>query len=148
MKAETKQARIAAMFGLEAPKKPSPRELRRSAHVSREAEAVILYADTPAKFLERACKTCNRLFAVNRSHIAFCGDDCRSVYINDVLGLEWDPTGRSPEERWSAQTGGSEPLIVPPTALTLLKQRPVAPTEDDFLELSPEIAELLGEGSH
>lgn len=128
MKADKKAERLAALFGLEAPKPPSPAELRRKAHVSREAEAVILYVEEPAKFLERECRICHRHFAVNRSHIAFCSDDCRSVHLNDVIGLEWSPTGRTPEERWSAQTGGPEPLIVPPAALTLVKHRQDVPT--------------------
>lgn len=124
MRAETRAAKVAALFGLEPPKAPSPAELRRKANVSREAEAVILYSEERSKFLEKMCKVCQRIFAVNRSHIAFCSDDCRSVHINDVLGLEWSPTGRSPEERWTPQTGGLEPLIVPPVALELLRLTP------------------------
>lgn len=151
MKAETKQAKIAALFGLEAPKKPTPQELRTRANRSREAEAVILYAEEPSKFLQRECRICKRMFAVNRAHIAFCSDDCRSIHINDVLGLEWSPTGRSPEERWAHQTGGPEPLIVPPHALTLLNERvipepPVGDLLDEGLDLSlPDLSDLLGE---
>lgn len=138
MKAETKAAKIAAMFGLEAPKKASPNELRRQANHSREAEAVILYHEDRTKFQEKVCRICNRIFAVNRSHIAFCSDDCRSVHINDVLGLEWSPTGRSPEERWTPQTGGLEPLIVPPVALELLNLTQTQTPQTEVVESEEE----------
>lgn len=139
MKDNKKQERLAALFGIEAPKKASPVELRRRANASREAEAVILYAEEPSKFLQKLCRICNRHFAVNRSHIAFCSDDCRSVHINDVLGLEWTPTGRSPEERWAPGTGGIEPLIVPPHVLPLVQahvETQRTQQESDLLDLS------------
>lgn len=120
MKNDKKAERLAALFGIEAPKKPTASQIRRSADVSREAEAVILFADQPDKFLQRPCGICGHTFAVNRSHIKFCSDVCRSEHINNVLGLDWDPTGRTVEDRWNIRTGGPEPLIVPPHALTLL----------------------------
>lgn len=148
MKADKKAERLAALFGIEAPKPISGAEYRRRANVSREAEAVILYAESPAKFLERPCKTCQRIFAVNRSHIAFCSDFCRGEYLNNVMGLDWDPNGRTPEERWTPQTGGIEPLIVPPHVLPLVQERfparvETAPTQDEF-DL-PDIDALLAE---
>lgn len=145
MKDAKKRERLAAMLGIEVPKPPSPAEARRRANSSREAEAVILYAEQPSKFLEKECRICHRHFAVNRSHIAFCSDDCRSIHINDVLGLEWSPTGRTPEDRWSAQTGGPEPLIVPPVVLPLLKQRQDVPPSNDFLPSLDDIDALLAE---
>lgn len=121
MKAEAKAKRIAEMFGIEAPKKETPAEARRKAGISREAEAVVLYADNPSKFLQRECRICKGTFAVNRSHIAFCSDHCRGEYLNGELGLDWDPNARSPEERWTLRTGGPEPLIVPPHVLPLVQ---------------------------
>lgn len=148
MRAETKAAKIAAMFGLEVPKPPSKKEQWRREAVSREAEAVILFHEDRDKFLQRECRICKRQFAVNRAHIAFCSDDCRSVHLNDVVGLEWDPNGRSPAERWASQTGGSEPLIVPPPALEILLARPEPEPDalDDDFDLSlPDVDALLGE---
>lgn len=123
MKDETKAAKLAALFGLEAPKPPTEEEKRNADSVSREAEAVIAYFDGPARFTERMCRICDQVFAVNRGNIAFCSDKCRGVHIREVVGIEWwDPNLRTPEDRWSPQTGGKEPLIVPPTALTLLHE--------------------------
>lgn len=148
MKAETKAAKIAAMFGLEAPKPLTDKERWQKEAVSREAEAVSLYHEDRSKFIQRMCRICDRMFAVNRAHIAFCSDDCRSVHLNDVVGLEWDPNGRSPAERWANQTGGSEPLIVPPPALAILldrqAQQPV-PEVDDFDLSLPDVDALLAE---
>lgn len=151
MKADKKAERLAALFGIEAPKKASPLELRRKANVSREAEAVILFAENPERFLQRECRICKRHFAVNRSHIAFCSDDCRSVHLNDVVGLEWDPNARTPEERWASQTGGPEPLIVPPAILPTLLERqtqstPVSAPEDvEFVLDMSSVDALLAE---
>jgi hypothetical protein len=131
MKQETKQARLAALLGIEMPKPVSPREKLRQANISREAEAVILYAESPSLFLRKFCRICKRDFAVNRSHIAFCSDDCRSIHLNDVIGLEWDPMARTVEERWAHQTGGLEPLIVPPMTLQLLQLIPEQTPEPD-----------------
>ena len=130
IKAEKKAERLAALFGLEAPKPPTAEELRRSGDMAREAEAVILFTEDRAKFIQRPCRVCLRVFAVNRSHISCCSDDCRGVRIAE-LGLEWDPKGRSPEERWSTQTGGPEPLVVPPTVLELLGETQPLPLEED-----------------
>lgn len=121
MKPETRARKIAELFGIDVPKPPSPQEIARRNNRSREAEAVILFHENPEKFLQRECRVCRKTFAVNRANISMCSDDCRSVHINDVIGLEWSPTGRSPEERWKPQTGGQEPLIVPPAALALLQ---------------------------
>lgn len=142
MKAEKKAERLAALFGLEAPKPPTDTEVRNATTASREAEATILYFEDRTKFIERMCRICERVFAVNRSNIAFCSDDCRAVHIREVVGIDdWNPTGRSPEERWSYQTGGREPLIVPPAVLHRLKQswlgqqgqEPAPLTADDSL---------------
>lgn len=119
MKAEIKAARLAALFGLEAPKQQTLQEKREAATLSREAEAVVLYASNPVGFKRVNCKVCSKDFAVNRGNIALCSDECRKIHLGN-LGLEWDPKGRTPEDRWSTQTGGPEPLVVPPPALELL----------------------------
>lgn len=129
MKEQKKAERLAALFGIEAPKVPTGNELRESESVSREAEAVIAYFEAPAKFTERMCRICERIFAVNRGSIAFCSDTCRGVHIREVMGIvDWDPKQRTPEDRWSSQTGGPEPLLVPPPALELV--RPLLPSTE------------------
>lgn len=120
MKESIKQARLAALLGLEAPKEPTRTEREHAIQVSREAEAVIMYATTPQGFKERDCKTCGHRFAVNRASIAFCSDLCRREHLGS-LGIDWDPN-RTPEDRWNFRTGGLEPLVVPPAALTLVQE--------------------------
>lgn len=117
-----KRERLAALFGMEAPKPPTKEEKIAADSVSREAEAVIAYFEDPRKFAEKMCKWCERIFAVNRGNIAFCSDECRGKHLNEVVKLEWSPNQRTPDERWAMNTGGREPLIVPPTALALLHQ--------------------------
>lgn len=149
---DVKIARMAALFGLEAPKPVSPAEQRRKDSNSREAEAAILYIESPDKFLVVKCKTCSKSFGVNRANIAFCSDDCRSIYLNDVLGLEWDRNARTPADRWSYRTGGQEPLIVPPPLLEvtqiagLLVQQQLS--QQPSAHEDTEIAELLSYAGH
>lgn len=122
MKAETKRARIAALLGLEVPKPPTKEEIEAAGTISREAEAVALFLDNPKRFIQRECKNCGGVFAVNRGSISLCTDTCRQHWLETQFGLIWDPKARSLEERWSAQTGGPEPLIVPPTVLPLAQE--------------------------
>lgn len=134
MKPETKRARMARLFGIELPPEPTREERLHQDNVSREAESVVAYYIEPKGFVNRLCKTCELEFAVNRANIAFCSDDCRGKYLREVMGLDWDATARTPEDRWAPQTGGREPLVVPPTALALLTQsheEGQSPLQDD-----------------
>lgn len=113
--------RLAELLGLEPPKIETPQQIQAKDDKSREAEAVLAYANDHLGFIERFCKRCGKVFAVNRKCIGYCGDDCRADQLRD-MGIDWDPTGHSPTDRWSMQTAGREPLTVPPTALVLVQQ--------------------------
>lgn len=121
MKADKRKARLAALLGLEQPKVLTKEELKAKDDVSREMEAVLAYADNPKGFIERECGRCGHKFAVNRANIAYCSDDCRTKSLLD-RGILVDLNARTPQERWSAATGGREPLVVPPSALDILSQ--------------------------
>ena len=123
MRDEIKAARLAALFGLPeevVPKKPTAAQQEARDDVSREAEAAIAYLTTPTGFVQRECRNCGHIFAVNRANISLCSDSCREHYLLSVYGLEVDLKARTPQERWAQNTGGPEPLIVAPPTLAVL----------------------------
>lgn len=108
-----------------------------------EAEAVLLFLEKPARFLQKECKRkeCGEWFGTNYRAVAYCSDNCRIKELAAV-GIEWDPSKR-PEERW----GGEEPLLIPPAALKALlalaqrqAEQPVYEQEDDEV-IPPELSE-------
>lgn len=117
MRAEKKAERLAALFGLEAPKPPTKQETERATNVSREAEATIAYFTAPTGFTNRLCRICEREFAVNRANISCCSDTCRRELLAELGISDWDPTLRTVEDRWNSRTGGPEPLVCPPEAV-------------------------------
>lgn len=120
MKDSIKAQRLAALLGLEVPREPTKEERRTANFNSREAEAAILYREHPDGFKRVLCRVCHKSFAVNRTAISCCSDECRKAHLQDTFGLIWDPTGRTPEDRWRPDTGGVEPLLVPPVVLEIL----------------------------
>ncbi len=122
MKRDTKLDKLAAMLGIERPKPPTKDEVEQGVLNSREAEAVIAFGNRTQRFIQRECVQCGYTFAVNRSNISCCSDTCRQHYCLHKYGLSLDLNARTPEERWMMQTGGPEPLIVPPTVLPLILQ--------------------------
>lgn len=134
---------MAELLGLEIKQPPTKEELLEAANTSREAEGVIAFGNRSQRFIQRECVQCGGVFAVNRSNIACCSDTCRQHHLLHKFGLEWDPSARSLEDRWSVQTGGPEPLVVPPSILPLIEQgmteqTPVLPEQsiDSLLDLS------------
>jgi hypothetical protein len=121
MKADKKKERLAALFGIEAPVQVSPVDQLEADNTSREMEAVLAYYDTPRGFIERRCLFCERLFAVNRANIGYCSDDCRKKALAERGLIIANYPARTPAERWATQTGGPEPLTVPPEALQLIQ---------------------------
>lgn len=88
--------------------------------ISRQGEAVLLWLESPAKFTTKVCKreACQQPFGTNYRSVAYCSDNCRSRDVSNMLGIKWDWTRASEEERW----GGEPPLIIPPAAMkNLLK---------------------------
>lgn len=160
MREETKRAKLAELFGLEAPKNETPPTVMQ-ATASREAEATLAYVKEPEKFRKIECRHCGKTFAVNRANVSCCSDKCRAGELA-ALGIEWDFT-RDPAERWVGDFFG-EPLTVPPAALELAdralteraavvatelpQQESQAPahTQADQTqeELDPVVAEALG----
>lgn len=124
MKDETRKRKLAELLGIpyEPPKPPDPKEELRKETVSREAEAVVLYMEDPAKFITRLCRVCHQPFGVNRASISCCSDRCRQDLLSETYGLDVDLSLRTPQERWTHNTGGREPLIVPPPVIKLLAQ--------------------------
>lgn len=120
MRIDTKKRKLAAMLGIEFKEPPTKAELSEQATISREAEGVIAFGNRSQKFIQRECVQCGGIFAVNRSNISCCSDTCRVHYCLAKYGLVFNPKGRTPEDRWSEQTGGPEPLIVSPAVLPLI----------------------------
>lgn len=120
MKSNKRKERLAALLGLEIKKPPTKEEIEAAGTISREADAVILFALDPKKFVQRECDNCGLVFAVSRTSIAVCSDTCRKHYLWNKYKIEWDPNARTLEDRWSASTGGPEPLIVPPLVLPMI----------------------------
>ncbi len=83
-----------------------------------EAEAVLLFLEKPARFMQKQCKRteCGEWFGTNYRAVGYCSDNCRIKSLS-AMGIQWDPSKR-PEERW----GGEEPLVIPPAALKMLIQ--------------------------
>lgn len=154
MRAEKKQERarnkLAELFGLEAPAKPTgPSAQRVKQDKSREAEAVVEFMGAPANFLARKCRRCQKPFMVNRGNVALCSDFCREKELADVgITWRWD---RTPEQRWYYVYDGdkrsNEPLVIGPEATEMilsndLPERPIvvdtstsdsADFDDEFL---------------
>lgn len=159
MKDDARKRKLAALFGMDVPKPPTKQQIIDKDSISREAEAALAYADDPKRMIQRECKQCGLVFAVNRSCIAYCSDVCRQHALS-AMGIDWNPKSRTPEDRWSAQTGGREPLTVPPKVLELLKatiqqeltmnqeeplplQQEKPLDEDLHYEFDPDVAALL-----
>lgn len=148
MKASIKQKRLAELFGIPTEAVPlpqSPEVKAEQGNISREAEGVIAFFREPRAFTEKRCGTCNRIFMVNRSNISQCSDICRTTHLLNNLGLEVDLKQRTPEERWAYNTGGPEPLIVPPAVIDFLAERylhlAMGPQQEQASEQSPQYSE-------
>lgn len=115
MKDEKKKERLAALLGLALPEQPKEPTVDDQL-ASREADATLIYFETPENFRELECKRCGHMFAVNMASVAYCSDHCRQATLADI-GIEWD-MAKSPNERW----GRHIPLVVPPAALTLIEE--------------------------
>lgn len=81
----------------------------------READATILYLESPEKFREAECRQCHHYFATNYACVATCSDNCRREWLRN-RGIEWSPL-KTQSERWA----GKIPLVVQPPALALAK---------------------------
>ena len=92
-----------------------------------EAEAVLLYFNTKgAGFKNLKCPSCGLIFAYKYSipkHKMCCSNECRKAELKKI-GIVWNPN-KTPEERWGMTHSqkGSIPLIVPPSALTVLQDK-------------------------
>lgn len=88
--------------------------------ISRQGEAVLLWLESPAKFTTKICKRpeCAQPFGTNYRSVAYCSDNCRAKHTSELLGVKWDWTRATEEERW----GGEPPLIIPPAALRKIQQ--------------------------
>lgn len=136
---DKKRERMAALFGIDI---PTPEQLKRKDDRSREAEAVLAYyAVKPGTFIERTCKHCSKMFAVNRGSVAYCSDECRTSALA-AIGIVWDPT-KSIEERWSP---GAEPLTVTPRVLEVMKHLATS-HNPDVVEEQTEMQEASPQGS-
>jgi hypothetical protein len=113
---KTDAEKLAELLGIEAPK-GNPYETAED--ISREAEATIIYAESPQSFIRKNCKICGRTFAHTRGAIAYCSNLCRARGLEQI-GIKWDWT-RPTEVRWGLYDGG-EPLIVPAEAVKLVDQ--------------------------
>lgn len=85
--------------------------------ISRQAEAVLLFLETPAKFTTKLCKRCGEAFGTNYRAVSFCSDNCRAREMEKQLGIKWN-WYKPEEERW----GGEPPLVIPPPALQKIQQ--------------------------
>ena len=81
------------------------------------AEGALAYYADRKRFIEKTCKTCDRLFGSDYDAVAYCSIRCRKVALRD-MGLDWDPE-RSYESRWLPYR---PPLIVTPQAYSILNQ--------------------------
>ena len=88
---------------------------RKKENTSREAEAVLFYVSDRRKFLQKECRNCGGVFAVNRQNVNYCSDGCRKRALAKI-GIVWD-FSKNPEERWDFK----EPLVVPPQVLARLE---------------------------
>lgn len=86
--------------------------------ISRQGDAVLTWLEAPAKFTMKLCKRCKEPFGTNYRSVAYCSDNCRARDISEQIGVKWDWTARTEEQRW----GGEPPLIIPPLALRRLLQ--------------------------
>lgn len=88
--------------------------------ISRQGEAVLAFLETPAKFTTKICKreACQQPFGTNYRSVAYCSDNCRSRAVSEMMGVKWDWTRATEEERW----GGEPPLIIPPAALQKIQK--------------------------
>lgn len=86
--------------------------------ISRQAEAVLLFLESPAKFTTKLCKRfeCQQPFGTNYRGVAYCSDNCRARSIEEQLGIKWN-WFKPEEQRW----GGEPPLVIPPAALQKLQ---------------------------
>lgn len=113
---KTDAQKLAELLGIEAPKEnvyETPED------VSREAEAALIYAESPQSFIRKECKICGRTFAHTRGAIAYCSNSCRARGL-EAIGIQWHWT-RNSEVRWGNYKEG-EPLVVPPEAVLLIDQ--------------------------
>lgn len=86
----------------------------------KEAEACLIYFSTKGfRFKQKVCKTCEETFAYRWEvdSITRCSVDCYKKALEEI-GLKWTP-GKPQSERW----GPSAPVVVPPAALKILKDR-------------------------
>ena len=133
--------KLAALLGIEAPKS----QLDPTEHpyeVSRQAEAVLAYAQDASYFVTKDCKTCGHTFAHTKGAVAYCSDPCRAVAL-EAIGIKWEWT-RPPEKRW----GTEPPLVVPAQAFALIPEP--APLEqpeqpEETAELDPSTLDILDE---
>jgi hypothetical protein len=135
-----KQEAIAKLLGLELPTAKSKAE---ATEISREAEAVLVYSETPEAFVSKTCKGCGLLFAHTPGAVGYCSDVCRAAALAK-LGIKWDWL-KPPERRWGLRW----PLIIGPRALAVLESLPTVeptpkPVEVDPMN-DPELLAILSE---
>lgn len=133
-KKKTDAEKLAELLGIEPPK-GDPYESPED--ISREAEATLVYAESPKSFTRKNCKSCGRAFAHTRGAVAYCSNHCRARGLEQI-GIKWSWT-RPTEVRWGLY-GDGEPLVVPPEALAILDSLPEPEPEPEPVEESPTVS--------
>lgn len=145
-KEEKDREKLAALLGVDPPKKSIRLETEST---SREAEAVLAYAQDYKQFSRKICKECKRPFVHSRGAVACCSDECRAKGLAKI-GIEWHWL-KPQSDRW----GRTEPLVVPPEALAVIDSLPEwpppkpepepEPTPLVPTELEQDVLDILGE---
>ena len=130
---KTDAEKLAELLGIEPPKGTNPYET--PTDVAREAEATIIYAESPKFFQRKNCKECGRTFAHTAGSIAYCSNPCRARGL-ERLGIQWNWLKPS-KDRWAPWQ--EEPLVVPPEALELLDSRPEPEESDPVVDILKEL---------
>ena len=123
-KAERSMAKLAEMLAASGVTIEEIEEIKETAPTGREAvsmqaEAVLLFLESPAKFTQKQCKRteCGEYFGTNYRSVAYCSDTCRAKEVSRQIGVKWNYF-KTEHERW----GGEPPLVIPPAALQKIRQ--------------------------
>lgn len=84
--------------------------------ISLNMEACLKYWDNPTEWIEKKCQRCGKTFATLYYPVGNCSDTCRVRQLQDI-GLQVNLMAEG-HSRW----GRVPPLVVPPEALTHLKE--------------------------
>ena len=82
-----------------------------------QVDAVLLYLEKPARFIIKICKYCKEPFGTNYRAVAYWSNSHRAKVLYQETGIRWNPH-KSEHERW----GGEPPLIIPPMAVSKLRE--------------------------